>query len=84
MQGLTSMALVVGLQAAMQRSARLQPEAHSSQEVVWHCPFHLSDACALGRCMVKLDNLVVHVLVDVHDGRLVATPEATQQGPSGS
>lgn len=49
-----------------------------SQEVLWHAALHLCDARALWRGVVKLDDLVVHVLVNVHNRCLVAAPVQPQ------
>ena len=55
-----------------------------SQEVVWRLPLHLCDAAALGCCVLELHYRVVHVLVNVHDGRLVAAPAQQRQAGSGA
>lgn len=45
-----------------------------SQEVLWRLALDLSDPRPLGRRMLKLHDSVVHVLVNIDDGRLVAAP----------
>ena len=56
------------------KAAAGEVASQSSERVAistWHRALDLCDACALRWRMVKLDNLVVHVLVNVDDGSLV-------------
>ena len=66
--------LTLSAEAMAAEVKQQQVESQSSGRAAlstWHRALDLCDACALRRRMVKLDNLVVHVLVNVDNGSLV-------------
>jgi len=52
------------------------------QEILWNSSLDLSDASPLRWRVIKLDDLVVHMLVDVHYGCFVTTSAKQNSNPN--